>query len=115
MSRWFMVLRKSHLSLVLGSVLLSSLSSCGRQGAGLSSAQSSGPNPSNFVGSVSLDSNVNARLGYPSGSNSEIYISRRQYLLSWNEHTRDINWASWKLAPNNLGDTGRSGDFKSDD
>lgn len=60
--------------------------------------------------STATQLNENVDLGIPTSqeSLSEIIVSRKQYVLSWNHLTRNLNWAAWKLEPKFLGNAKRS-------
>lgn len=86
-----------------------------------------------ILGDVPMSANHNIDIGYPDWldvkaplkgqsmglANSEtkapeIIISRRQYLLSWNPHSRELNWAAWRLSAQDLGTVGRRDRFTAD-
>lgn len=54
---------------------------------------------------TAIQLNDNVDLGIPVGNNqhSEILISRKQYVLSYNHINRVLNWAAWKLELKHLG------------
>ncbi|MBF0206248.1 MAG: DNA/RNA non-specific endonuclease [Oligoflexia bacterium] len=60
-----------------------------------------------------LKNNPNIALGITMAKKtiSEIIISRKQYVLSWNKDKRVINWAAWKLDSSDLGHTPRPRHF----
>jgi len=73
------------------------------------------PGAEAVLGDVSLDDNVNIALGRPrSNDEPEILVSRDQYVLSWNEDRRDLNWAAWRLTSDDIGNTSRQNDFAVD-
>ncbi len=63
----------------------------------------------------SLELNSNIDLGIPQATDTQadIIISRKQYVLSWNYLTHNVNWAAWKLQDKDLGKAKRS-NFASD-
>jgi endonuclease G len=67
-----------------------------------------------ILGKVPLDSNVNIGNLLPSTSESEIILSRNQYVISYNKNRRSPNWVAWKLEANQLGRTGRTNNFSID-
>lgn len=73
-------------------------------------------NGGRILGDIAFDQNANTVLGYPQSTQSvpEVLISRSQYVISWNEATRDINWAAWRLERSDIGRSGRSA-FHTDD
>jgi endonuclease G len=67
------------------------------------------------IGSVQLSSNLNAAQGIPApSSDPEILISRHQYVISWNQQTRNLNWSAWELDTSFLGSVGRTDHFIAD-
>ena len=68
------------------------------------------------IGNVPIASNVNIPQHIPGNPNHlpEVLISRQDYLLSFNQHTRLLNWAAWKLEPSDIGHIGRSNNFQPD-
>jgi endonuclease G len=67
-----------------------------------------------IIGPLSLENNVNAILPFPESDNSEIIISRDQYVISWNKDRRSPNWVSWRLTSNQLGSVKRTNKFQQD-
>ena len=69
-----------------------------------------------MIGQVPLASNENLPLGLPQEvtTKKEVIISRHQYALSWNNDTRQINWASWTIESTNFGSVGRRDRFAVD-
>ena len=69
-----------------------------------------------IVGNVDLDKNPNTPLGRPTRTDgdTEIIISRSQYVLSWNFKTRLLNWAAWLLTAAQLGSAPRPQHFDID-
>lgn len=70
--------------------------------------------PLESVGDVTLSVNRNVALGYPSSSLPQVLISRDQYVISWNQKTRDLNWSEWEVTQDDLGSVGRSNHFAED-
>jgi len=66
------------------------------------------------IGSVALQSNDNLAGILPTTSQSEIIISRPQYVISYNKDRRTPNWVAWKLEADQLGTVGRSNNFMQD-
>ncbi|WP_413560851.1 DNA/RNA non-specific endonuclease [Bdellovibrio sp. HCB209] len=66
------------------------------------------------IGSLPLEKNINVSSQLPSTNASEIIISRKQYVISYNKTTRSPNWASWELDPQNMGNADRSNGFSQD-
>ena len=67
-----------------------------------------------IIGPLSLDANLNAISPLPSSENSEIIISRDQYVISYNKYYRSPNWVSWRLTSNQLGSVKRTNKFQQD-
>ncbi len=67
------------------------------------------------IGNVPLDRNLNAAF-IPQNLNQvpEIFISRDQYLISYNKNHRMLNWAAWKVESSDLGHIGRTNSFAVD-
>jgi endonuclease G len=67
------------------------------------------------LGTVPLERNQNIS-SMPQNINHvpEILISRDQYLLSFNQKHRLINWAAWKVESTDLGHVGRTNSFAQD-
>lgn len=65
------------------------------------------------LGSVSLKSNPNIA-SLPTTNESEIILSRDQYVISYNKNHRSPNWVSWKLEASDLGNSGRTNKFSQD-
>lgn len=61
-----------------------------------------------------IENNPNLIAKAPTSNNSEIMISRDQYLLSYNKFTRNANWVAWKIESSQLGTSGRSNNFVQD-
>jgi endonuclease G len=66
------------------------------------------------LGDLTLEENPNLALDAPETSDLEIIISRDQYVLSYNKEKRVPNWVAWKLEADQIGDSGRSNNFKID-
>ena len=69
-----------------------------------------------MIGELSLKSNPNIPFGLLQLTDKQpsIIISRAQYVLSWNQKTRSVNWAAWVLDKNDFGDVGRRETFSVD-
>ncbi len=68
-----------------------------------------------ILGSVDLKKNNNLYTNsLPVMDNSEIIISRSQYVLSYNKDLRNPNWVAWKLESKDLGKSGRATTFTAD-
>lgn len=67
------------------------------------------------LGTVPLDRNQNI-FSIPVNVNGvpEVLISRDQYLLSFNQKHRLLNWAAWKVESTDLGHVGRTNSFAVD-
>lgn len=65
------------------------------------------------IGSVPLKQNDNISI-MPTMRNSEILISREQYVISYNKTHRAPNWVSWKVESNQLGSVTRTNRFQAD-
>jgi endonuclease G len=67
------------------------------------------------VGNVPLDRNANAAF-IPTNVRQvpELFISRDQYLISYNRKHRLLNWAAWKIEESDLGHVGRTNSFEAD-
>lgn len=61
-----------------------------------------------------LHDNPNLIGKIPESKESEIIISRDQYVLSYNKINRAPNWVAWKLDANQLGPVTRTNSFKED-
>lgn len=68
------------------------------------------------LGTVPLDKNVNVAHFIPENLNSvpEVFISRDEYLLSFNPERKLMNWAAWKIELTDIGHVGRSNAFMPD-
>jgi endonuclease G len=66
------------------------------------------------IGPVPLQQNDNLAFALPQSQNSEIMISRDQYLISYNKNRRAPNWVAWKLTSEQLGSVHRSNHFEQD-
>lgn len=61
-----------------------------------------------------LKQNPNLIKSIPETKESEIIISRDQYIVSFNKNNRTPNWVSWKLDKNDFGNSGRTNNFQKD-
>jgi len=66
------------------------------------------------IGNVDFQKNSNLGGVAPKTSESEIIISRSQYVISYNKLRRNPNWVAWKVDENSLGDVGRANRFLAD-
>lgn len=68
------------------------------------------------IGKVSLDQNVNLPHYIPENLKqvSEVFISRDEYVISFNPGKRLMNWAAWKLEASDIGHAGRTNNFAQD-
>ncbi|MFA6236013.1 MAG: DNA/RNA non-specific endonuclease [Bacteriovorax sp.] len=66
------------------------------------------------LGNIPLDQNPNLATNIPVSLESEIVLSRDQYILSYNKYKRVPNWVAWKLEPDQMGNSGRTNKFKAD-
>lgn len=66
------------------------------------------------LGDLTLEDNPNLAIEIPQSENPEIILSREQYVLSYNQEKRVPNWVAWKLEADQIGDSGRSNNFKID-
>ena len=67
------------------------------------------------LGTVPLERNQNiSTLPVNVNNVPEILISRDQYLLSFNQKHRLLNWAAWKIEASDLGHIGRTNSFAVD-
>ncbi len=66
------------------------------------------------IGKVPVAKNPNMVIAAPETDNSEIMISRDQYVISYNKNRRAPNWVAWKLEASQLGKSGRSNKFQLD-
>jgi endonuclease G, mitochondrial len=67
-----------------------------------------------ILGSVSLPKNSNIAFKPPTTNESEIIISRTQYVISYNKSRRNPNWVAWKVDSTDLGSVGRTNHFAED-
>lgn len=65
------------------------------------------------IGSVPLKQNDNVSI-LPTTRNSEILISRKQYLISYNQTRRAPNYVEWKVEADQLGRVKRTNRFQED-
>jgi len=66
------------------------------------------------IGPVPVDRNENLSITMPTTKNSEILISRDQYLIDYNKTRRAPNWVAWKLEADQIGKVTRSNKFQQD-
>lgn len=66
------------------------------------------------IGDVPLQNNLNIASQLPITKASEIIISRKQFVISYNKINRAPNWASWELDPSRMGNADRSNGFSQD-
>lgn len=67
-----------------------------------------------ILGNISLTKNPNIALKPPKTDESEIIISRDQYVISYNKLRRNPNWVAWKVDDTELGNVGRTDKFMVD-
>ena len=61
-----------------------------------------------------INQNPNLLLKVPLTDAPEIILSREQYILSYNKFRRSPNWVAWKLESTQIGKSGRSNNFETD-
>lgn len=66
------------------------------------------------LGSTPLAQNANLANLMPQSVDSEIILSREQYILSYNRQRRSPNWVAWKLEAKDIGKIPRSKSFLKD-
>lgn len=66
------------------------------------------------LGRTPLRGNPNLAIAFPATQESEIVLSRDQYIISYNKGRRAPNWVAWKLDMTQLGRTKRTGRFHID-
>lgn len=66
------------------------------------------------LGPVPLAKNPNLPQFIPQSQDSEIIISRDQYVISYDSQRRVPHWVAWKLESSNIGNTLRANDFRAD-
>lgn len=66
------------------------------------------------LGPVPLPRNQNLSAFAPTTDESEIIISREQYVISYNRVRRAPNWVAWKLEADDIGKVGRAKVFNKD-
>lgn len=66
------------------------------------------------IGPVPLNQNTNIAVNLPTTQQSEILISRDQYLISYNKNRRTPNWVAWRLEDRDMGSVKRSNSFNKD-
>lgn len=66
------------------------------------------------LGNLTLEENPNLPFKAPQTIESEIILSREQYIVSYNKFKRTPNWVAWKLEAENFGSSGRTNEFNID-
>jgi endonuclease G len=66
------------------------------------------------LGKIAIKDNPNIFSDIPTSDDSEILVSRDQYLISYNKDRRNPNWVAWKLEADQMGTVGRSNNFLQD-
>jgi endonuclease G len=66
------------------------------------------------IGNVAIKANINLAGPQPTGNVSEIIISRKEYVISYNKDRRAPNWVAWKVTAQDLGSSGRTNVFAVD-
>ncbi len=68
------------------------------------------------IGNIPLQKNPNLAGIVPRNTMKvpEVFISRPEYVISYNRTHREMNWVSWQLTPSSMGSSGRSGSFATD-
>lgn len=66
------------------------------------------------IGQVELSKNNNLPLFIPQVHDSEIIISRDQYVISYDAQRRIPHWVAWKLESKDIGKAVRSNNFETD-
>lgn len=66
------------------------------------------------LGPLPLEYNPNLSISAPQSNESEIVLSREQYVISYNKEKRIPNWVAWKLEQDQMGSSGRTNNFKQD-
>ena len=71
---------------------------------------------SDVIGGVPLDQNPNLSTYFPQNIKQvpEVLISRNEFVISFNQETRLLNWAAWKVEAADLGDVPRTNVFLPD-
>lgn len=67
-----------------------------------------------ILGTLSLRDNPNIAWQAPETRESEIILSREQYVISYNKNRRVPNWVAWKVEQSDLGSSGRTNSFSQD-
>ncbi len=67
-----------------------------------------------IIGDVNFKKNPNIAINPPVTSESEIIISRNQYVISYNKNRRNPNWVAWRVDNTELGNIGRTDKFVAD-
>lgn len=66
------------------------------------------------IGPTPINNNPNLFIKIPESKESEIIISREEYIVSYNKYRRVPNWVMWKLEKESMGNSGRSNNFQQD-
>lgn len=66
------------------------------------------------LGSLPPENNPNLVIGMPETLESEIILSRQQFILSYNKLKRVPNWVAWRIDAENIGSSGRTNNFRID-
>lgn len=67
-----------------------------------------------IIGDVNFKKNPNIAINPPTTNESEIIISRNQYVISYNKNRRNPNWVAWRVDNTELGNIGRTDKFAVD-
>lgn len=73
------------------------------------------------VGETNLTGNRNIAWGYPKvvsqkiAANEDIFLSRQQFVVSFDSKAKVPAWTAWQVISQDLGDVERSDDFRSDE
>src|SRR5262245_28889273 len=87
---------------------------------GCKQQQQQQPGPPPTPGEIQTLANRNIRFGMPAEAktdpaNKEAYlIDRPQYVLSYNDNTKNPNWVCWNLTKSDIGETDRDKSFEPD-
>lgn len=66
------------------------------------------------IGPLPIKDNINLSTIVPTTNESEIIVSRDQYVISYNKNRNAPNWVAWKLEAKQIGKAGRSNNFQAD-
>lgn len=66
------------------------------------------------IGPLPLKDNFNLAMPIPQMNDSEIIISREEYVISYNKIRRAPNWVAWKLEAKDIGSVRRANAFSKD-